>query len=175
MKLNRTIKEAEDFVRRIGWEKWRDPYGSDAQESEWPGAWGTFDTDDLLKNMDITGGVDGDEYSDNDIEEATEELERQQRVQQRKVKVSIMTTPMGIIPITEHTSAGHIFNFWTAHTNFRMTPEIIEAIDNTDGIESFDLFTPYRWRIAIGKAFSSAGVKDRVMKNLRAHPIQKEE
>lgn len=172
MKNNTIIDQKEESIREIAWEKWRDPYGSDSQEAEWPGAWGTCSTDEIVQQALEGSLIDRDDYNDEELEDANEELERQQRSRQKQVKVAIMSTPMGIIPITEHTSAGRIFNFWTAHTNFRITQDIIEAIDNTDGIESFDLFTPYRWRIAIGKAFQSVTVKERLMKNLSAKPIQ---
>lgn len=165
-----THDESEQLERQIGWEKWRDPWGSDANESEWPGAWGTFETDELLRAAQKGEEVDGEDFDDNDIDYTNDEMERQY-VEKKQVKVGIMNTPMGIIPMTEHTTAGNIFNFWTAHTNFRITTDIIETIDNTEGVESFDLFTPYRWRIAIGKAFNSCRVKDRLMKNLRAQPI----
>ncbi len=167
MKNNKNDTQSEELVRQIVWEKWHDPLGSDSQDAEWPGAWGTFLTDDMVQQAYDGDLIDRDDYDD----DANEELERQQRVRQKQVKVAIMNTPMGIIPVTEHTSAGRIFNFWTAHTNFRMTKNIMESINDTDGVETFDVFTAYRWRIAIGKAFSSIVVKERVMKNLRAKPI----
>ena len=169
-------KKQQIFTRKIGWEKWRDPYGSDMMDSEWPGAFGTFETDELLRKAangelpkDIEEIVE-DEEMWNELEDETE-LE-ESPVDIKHVKMGIMSTPMGIIPITEHTSAGQVFNFWTAHTNFRMTQDILNIVDQTDGIESVDVFTPYRWRIAIGKVFDSINVKNNVMTNLQAEAIK---
>jgi len=162
------------FTRQIGWEKWRDPYGSDIMDTEWPGAFGTFETDELIRKAangqlpkDIEEIMEEEEVWNDEIEDELEESP----IDIKQVKMGIMATPMGIIPITEHTAAGQVFNFWTAHTNFRMTQNILNIVDQTDGIESVDLFTPYRWRIAIGKVFDSSTVKNDVMRNLQAKPI----
>jgi len=164
----------ENFIRQIGWEKWRDPYGSDMLDTEWPGAFGTFETDDLIARAaqgqipkEIEEIMEDEESWD---DEEMDELE-ESPIDVKQVKMGIMATPMGIIPITEHTAAGQVFNFWTAHTNFRMTQSILNIVDLTDGIESVDVFTPYRWRIAIGKVFDSSTVKNNVMRNLQAKPI----
>ena len=164
------------FTRQIGWEKWRDPYGSDIMDTEWPGAFGTFETDELIRKA-VNGQLPKDieeimEEEEEEVwnDEIEDELE-ESPIDIKQVKMGIMATPMGIIPITEHTAAGQVFNFWTAHTNFRMTQNILNIVDQTDGIESVDLFTPYRWRIAIGKVFDSSTVKNNVMRNLQAKPI----
>ena len=65
-----------------------------------------------------------------------------------------------------------VFNFWNMHTTFRIGKAEMAVIDNTDGVETFDFFTEYRCRIGIGKAFDTAKVKERVMKNLEATPIE---
>jgi len=143
-------------------------------DTEWPGAFGTFETDELIRKAvngqlpkDIEEIMEEEEVWNDEIEDELEESP----IDIKQVKMGIMATPMGIIPITEHTAAGQVFNFWTAHTNFRMTQNILNIVDQTDGIESVDLFTPYRWRIAIGKVFDSSTVKNDVMRNLQAKPI----
>jgi hypothetical protein len=65
---------------------------------------------------------------------------------------------MGIVPMNEHTASGRIFNFWTGHTNFNITKNIFSIIDSTPGVECLDIFTRYRFRIAIGKAFNDSSV-----------------
>lgn len=67
--------------------------------------------------------------------------------------------PHGIIPINEANCPSSLFNFWMGHSNFRITEEIADIVDWTDGIESFDIFTPYRFRIGIGKLFNEDIVK----------------
>ena len=67
-----------------------------------------------------------------------------------------MATPMGIIPMTENTASGKIFNFWVGHTNFDITKKVADMIEKTDGVETFDVFTRYRFRVGVGKAFSDS-------------------
>jgi hypothetical protein len=164
--------------RFIGWEKWRDPFGEDAEDAEWPGAHGTFTTDKIIKSATVNGihedddfEDDDDDFSSSDIDEAIHEHQRQQL--QGIKKTPMIATPMGLIPMTEHTRAGKLFNFWTAHTNFPITQEIKDIIDRTDGVETLDIFTRYRWRISIGKAFNSPEVKSNLMKALGAKPLRK--
>lgn len=163
--------------RKIVWEKWRDPFGEDHEDVEWPGAHGTFTTDKIINSATIHSQVDDydddddDDFSSSDINEAIHEHQRQQMLSMKKTPM--IATPMGLIPMTEHTRAGKLFNFWTAHTNFPITKEIKDIIDNTDGVETLDIFTRYRWRISIGKAFQSPEVKSNLMKALGAKPLRK--
>lgn len=168
------IFEQPEPDRMIGWEKWRDPFGQDLEDQEWPGAVGDFDSDaalEKLKQQKVMIEKKPDKgWNEDGYDEPSHEVGPMAAYRAQKA-LPFMVTPFGIIPVTEHTRAGKVFNFWTAHTNFRATRNVIEIIENTHGVESFDLFTPYRWRIAIGKAFDSAQVKDWVMKNLEAQPL----
>lgn len=166
--------------RKLIWEKWHDPFGADADDAEWPGAHGTFTTDKIIKSATINHHLhdyddddddDDESFSSGDIDAALHEHQRQQA--QGMKRTPMIATPMGLIPMTEHTRAGKLFNFWTAHTNFPITKEIKDIIDSTDGVETLDIFTRYRWRISIGKAFNSPEVKDNLMKALGAKPIKK--
>jgi hypothetical protein len=73
-----------------------------------------------------------------------------------------ISTPMGIIPYTENTASSKIFNFWVGHTNFNITHFISDLIEKCNGVESLDVFTRYRFRIAIGKAFDESDVKSEI-------------
>ena len=59
-----------------------------------------------------------------------------------------------------------ICNFWLAHTNFNITQSISEQIEKVDGVETLDIFTRYRFRIAIGKAFNSSIVMQNIQNQL---------
>ena len=166
-----------DEQRRIGWEKWVDPYGTDIHDAEWPGAIGTQDTD-LLINARLAGCETPYEVEDYVKEHADldfAEIHRTRQEQARKANIRMITTPMGIIPLTENSNASKIFNFWVAHTNFRLTQDTCHIIDHTPGVESFCIYTPYRWRISIGKAFDTAEVKVLVANNLSALPANEGE
>jgi hypothetical protein len=60
----------------------------------------------------------------------------------------------------------NVFNFWWLHTNFDITPEIEEKICNSYGVESLEVESRYRVKIAIGKAFEEEEVKNNIEKNL---------
>jgi hypothetical protein len=80
-----------------------------------------------------------------------------------------MATPMGIIPVTENTASGKIFNFWTGHTNFNITKKITSLIEETEGVETLDIFTRYRFRIAVGKAFDDSSVMRKINDNIYSY------
>lgn len=73
-------------------------------------------------------------------------------------KRPFVITPMGVIPDD--------WNFWLGHTDFRITEDEGGTISNTDGVESFEVGSPYRFRISIGKAFDSKQVKLDIQRNL---------
>jgi len=120
----------------IIWQKWFDPFGED----------------------------DANELNANSIEESDdlEEGNEYNPIDHLKKPMKAIATPMGIIPYTENTASSKIFNFWVGHTNFTITPTIVDILENVDGVESLDIFTRYRFRIAIGKVFDDA----RVMKEI---------
>lgn len=119
----------------IKWEKWTDPFGMD-QASE----------------------------LEDDSPEYEEEETDQQNIPQNEVRVvrskniQMIATPMGMIPMNEHTASGKIFNLWVGHTNFNITPGVANTIEETDGVETLDIFTRYRFRISAGKAFTDSVV-----------------
>lgn len=77
-----------------------------------------------------------------------------------------ISTPMGIIPYTENTASSKIFNFWVGHTNFNITSYISSIIETTEGVETLDVFTRYRFRIGIGKIFDESEVKSNITKKV---------
>lgn len=70
----------------------------------------------------------------------------------------VLLTPMGMIPYNDNTASCKIFNFWLGHTNFSITKTIADILENVDGVETLDIFTRYRFRIGIGKAFDDSDV-----------------
>lgn len=84
----------------------------------------------------------------------------------KKIKCNIITTPFGIIPLNENTASSEIFNFWTGHSNFPITKLIADTIEETEGVETLNVFTKYRFRIAIGKAFKDSDVMRNINNNV---------
>lgn len=132
----------------IIWEKWVDPLGLDEEN---------------------TISYENDEYDDEDFSDYNNQKNRKII---KEIKCKYMVTPLGMIPYNEHTASGKIFNFWTGHTNFGITQEVFDIIENTDGVETFDVFTKYRFRIGIGKAFKDSEIMRNI--NLKTYKHLKE-
>lgn len=129
----------------IVWQKWIDPFGKDADESQWT---------DYANESPY---VDFDKQTDEDGFPIPK---------QSSQTIKVIASPMGIIPYSEHTASGKIFNFWTGHTNFNISKDIMDILESVDGVETLDIFTRYRFRIAIGKCFDDSLVMDDINKTI---------
>lgn len=65
-------------------------------------------------------------------------------------------TPMGYIPDD--------FNFWLGHTDFRLTTQMRNQIEEVDGVETIEIYTPYRFRLGIGMMFDEDEVKRNIQR-----------
>lgn len=128
-----------DTQHKIIWQKWMDPFGKDEEP---------FDFDPYVGNYE----------NDEEIEEDQEEL----NIKQQPQAIKAIATPMGIIPFNDNTASGKIFNFWMGHTNFDISKNIANIIEKIEGVETLDIFTRYRFRVAIGKAFDDS----QIMRNI---------
>ncbi len=147
---------------RVVWEKWADPYGENINEIEWPG-WNKGLYDDDVKEIISDEDLDGDL-----IEKLDREFEERENIFFNK-KMNVVMTPMGIVPLTEYTTPGKIFNFWNMHTNFTINDKIKDLVNKSAGVETLDVFTQYRARIGIGKVFDSIDVKKNIQDRLLKH------
>ena len=60
--------------------------------------------------------------------------------------IQTIFTPFGVLPLTEHSLASTYFKFWVGHSNFKITAAAHSLISKVEGVESLDIFTPYRFR-----------------------------
>jgi hypothetical protein len=134
--------------RTIIWEKWRDPFTG-------------YDEDEIESDPEFIPDESNpfeDPLYHNDIES--------QLKNNANKKVRVIATPMGLIPYNEYTASSKIFNFWVGHTNFDITHKISNLIEHIPGVETLDVFSRYRFRISIGKAFEDRVVMNTVDNNL---------
>jgi hypothetical protein len=134
----------------IIWEKWQDP---------------------ILNNLtDMSDDVSNDntdsEYNENYNTEEDDQIFDHPK---SSYKYPIIITPMGILPYNEKTSCDKIFNFWVGHTNFSITKEISDILEESIGVETLDIFTRYRFRIAIGKAFKDSKIMTNINNKIYEH------
>ena len=131
----------------IVWQKWMDPFGAD----------------DETPLLDEEPNFFDEEQ--NTLEQ--EEDKTDKHFKHTKMKsIKVMATPMGIIPVNENTASSKIFNFWMGHTNFNISKKIAQIIEDTDGVETLDIFTRYRFRISIGKVFTDSTVMKSINDNV---------
>lgn len=123
--------------RKIIWEHWVDPMGT-RQDDE---------LDEFVR------------------EEHLSDYERNERLgsynkdmDTYKARPAALTN-FGIIPINTHNDPAKAFDFWVGHTNFYIGEKTAVIIDETPGVEIFDLFSGYRFRISVGKAFNFSDVR----------------
>jgi hypothetical protein len=131
----------------IIWQKWVDPFGRD--ESPEPEEFGNF-----VEELDDDESEDGEKA--------------QSFLANHTIRygVKVIATPMGVIPVNDNTASGKLFNFWMGHTNFDITKKVAETIEKTNGVESLDVYTRYRFRISVGKAFEDSLVMREINKNV---------
>ena len=70
-----------------------------------------------------------------------------------------LITPQGILPLSEETLLSNKYNLWIAHVNFDITQALAESLEEIPGVEALDIFSRYRFRIAIGKLFEENETK----------------
>ena len=141
--------------KKIVWEKWRDPYSFDESYSN---------TEDFL--LKSTEDVREFEELEEELEGIAEE-EGYSMTEEQMLK--FVVTENGAVPINSNFSIDKIFNFWTGHTNFSITPDIALQIERVGGVEVLDIVTRYRFRVGVGKLFKGNEVMSSVQRAIRNH------
>ena len=122
--------------------------------------------------------IDAFEEEDESISEAVSEAEEQltneellenEHLFHEVSHVRSIVTPFGILPLTEQTMASKHFKFWVGHANFKLTEDFYTVIGQHPGIETLDILTPYRFRIAVGKMFTDRDVMSGVRNEMVHH------
>lgn len=140
----------------ILWQKWTNPYESPHEE-------GSLLED--LQEKDLEDNWDSYQDIPEEASEEYEQSEESSEIVYRKNTKAIIT-PMGIIPMDETTACTKIFKFWIGHTNFNISEKINNLIENVNGVEILDIFTRYRFRIAIGQAFKDREVMQAIQEKI---------
>jgi len=102
------------------------------------------------------------------VEEAEMDMEEEmvEEVPFFSQPVKTIMTPFGVLPLTEQSLASNHFKFWVGHSNFKLLEDFRDIIENCKGVESLDIMTPYRFRIAIGKMFIDRNVMNDIRNTL---------
>ena len=142
--MSNSFEYPQDY--EVYWEKWVDAYQSEIDE-----------IDEVLEQFEDLQGL---EY---DIDpETMEKLEAMSNMP----SIKTIMTPFGMMPLTEQSLASNHFKFWVGHTNFKLLNAHRKIIGSVSGIETMDILTPYRFRIAVAKLFVDREVMSKVRKSL---------
>ena len=141
----------------IKWEKWIDPFGGNFNEAKWT------DYNDSMPNylVDSEEEIIEDAYDENESDIIETPVSKSDGE-----PVKVIASPLGLIPYNEYTASSKIFNFWLGHSNFDISSNVKNIIEQTKGVEILDVFTRYRFRIAIGKCFNDAEVMSEINHNV---------
>ena len=115
---------------------------------------------DPMENM--SESPDKDEDDDED-----EEYEDKPNMEMKLMKC--LSTPMGISSIPEESLLSKNINFWVGNTNFNISAGICNIINQASGVETFDVFTRYKFRVGIGKLFNDGPVISKIDKDVSTY------
>lgn len=147
--------------KKFVWTKWICPLNSNLNEVEFPG-------------YDVTDEDEDDEYTYMEAEYGNpiaigEEEEKGKQKFSGGTGQKMISTPFGFFALTDNTQAAKQFDLWVLHTNFDITGEIAELIENVDGVETIDVLTRYRVRIGFPRSglFKTKNIKWAIEEALR--------
>jgi hypothetical protein len=117
------------------------------------------------------------EYLEDMLESKEDYVEEEDQAHQEQVDlgdelsmferpIKTIITPFGVLPLTETSLASSHFKFWVGHTNFKILDRYVDIIESCPGVETIDVLTPYRFRIAIAKLFRDRDVMHSVKQAL---------
>lgn len=147
------MKKCKKKSCNIIWEKWEDPF-------------------DVAKSneTDFLDNLESDNYDD--LIGDLEEIDHDHTESQKAKSFKLIITPFG--PMSpDISSLSNSFKFWVGHADFDLTNDILSIIENTVGVEILTVFTRYRFRIGVGKAFTDRQVMVDIQKNISLY-YQKE-
>lgn len=140
----------------VYWEPWVDAYDNEEVASAKKLFEQEFD-----RQMEQIAKEEGFDEEDEDMD-----IDYGDSISMFEKPIKTIITPFGVLPLTETSLASTHFKFWIGHTNFKLLKSHYGVIEACDGVESLDILTPYRFRIAAGKLFRDRDVMHNVRKAL---------
>jgi len=73
-------------------------------------------------------------------------------------QTKVVQTPYGLLTMLDSTFADGNIDFWIMHTNFDITPQVVDTVKRIPGVETLEVGTRYRARVGFPKSgFFSVG------------------
>ena len=136
------------------------PSGNDVYWEKWM---------DAFEEVQENASEFSDDTEESYLESAYEENQEYVDAPEVALPIRGVMTPYGMLPLTDDTLASRKFKFWVGHSNFRLTEDYYGIIGRTEGVETLDILTPYRFRIGVGKMFVDRNVMCDVREKMVTH------
>ena len=79
---------------------------------------------------------------------------------------NIMATPFGLWKVDDAMNPYKQFKLWIGHTNFSISPIVVEIIKNVPGVEVLKILTRYRFIVGVGELFDIRDVRTTIERSL---------
>lgn len=146
------------MAKKIIWEPWIDPLCHNIEK---------FYPKEVLEDDGKDKKEDGDDLYQDDhppipfvLDDVVPNIK--DILKDQKIKRRFLTHPAGLIPVMDHHYLANTFNLWVGHTNFDITNTVKTKIELVEGVETLEIYSRYRFRVAFGKCFDAAEVKSKI-------------
>lgn len=109
-----------------------------------------------INRFDVGGLSEETEFSKN----TDDNLGNIEVVNRSKTLLPVIPTSNGLIPIFDREKTECVF--WIGHTNFNITEDIFNIIDNVPGVEALKVLSRYRFKILVATLFEPDDVKQSI-------------
>jgi hypothetical protein len=126
-------------AKTISWSKWYNPWDNDYTNYE----------------------EDDEEQEDKPYKDSFEEHAHKKQTGQK-----VLVSPMGAVTLMTPRAIEELMNFWIGQTNFKLNNPICRIIGETDGVESFEVISPYRMRVAVATLYQPGQTMNLISQNV---------
>jgi len=117
----------------------------------------------------LNGKLQDPDPSFEDDDDYYDEMEYEDPMVQRMPIQNVMSTPFGFWRVDDAMNPFKQFKMWMGHTNFSITPEVVEIIKSIPGVEVLQIMTRYRFIIGVGELFDIRDVRSTIETQLECH------
>ena len=127
--------------RKIGWQKYEASLEEQMSSSI---------VNEIIKTALSYNSLDSDNAENEDVEYEEEAIENETNI-----------IPLSSKLIEEAMMLSN-FDCWIGHTNFNITEEVKQTLDNAEGVEIMKIMSRYRFFIGVGKMFTFQNVRKEI-------------
>lgn len=126
--------------------------------------------EDLNIQTDLETGMIEEISSDPEVTVMDKEMASEDQFFHSQIEEIIMS-PFGMYHVKDFFNPMRQYNWHMGHTNFNITQDVSDKLEEIEGIERLQIVSRYRFIMAIGKVFNPDNVKNSIYKVLDASPM----